>query len=96
MSGPEEVEVLVRILADGVRAKMLRPKYLARGSWLKDSYLTLRNRVAYGLRETEAELNGYTVEEFGVEWARRVFAETCDVAAFGAMLADKASGRRVA
>lgn len=96
MSGPEEVEVLVDIISDGVRSKMLRPKCLARPSWLHDSYLALALRVSDELRETETELNSVTTDQFDATWARRVFAETCDVVAFGAMLADKANGRRVA
>ncbi|MCI4320531.1 MAG: hypothetical protein L3K23_10470 [Thermoplasmata archaeon] len=99
MSGPGEVDVLVDLIADGVREKMLRPKCLARSSWLDDTYLDLGRRVLDELRETEAEL-GELVEvgdwSFGLRapWAVRVFRETCDVVAFGAMLKDKSTGRR--
>lgn len=107
MSGPEEVEVLVRLISDGVREKMLRPKCLARSHWLHDAYDALGMRVSDEMEETRVELltlydehadaaDPIAVEARAARWAVRVFRETCDVAAFGAMLADKASGRRVA
>ena len=54
MSGPEEVERVIGIVSEGVRRKMMRPKCLARESWIGDSTLSLLNRVHDERRELAA------------------------------------------
>lgn len=100
MSGPEEVDRLGEIALGGLRRKMLRPKCLARSLWVDDPSMVLAQRVRDELEEAERALNAVPREFYSDEMdeARdhgldaeplvKVFEETCDVAAFGAMLVD--------
>lgn len=51
MRGHEEIERLLAIIADGVRAQMGRPKCLARPSWVDDPTETLLRRHSEELVE---------------------------------------------
>lgn len=51
MSGHEEIERLLAIIADGVRTQMGRPKCLARPSWVDDPTEALLRRHSEELME---------------------------------------------
>ena len=97
MSPKREVDLLVEIISDGVRAKMMRPKCLARSSWIEDDTPTLLDRLEGEVTELRAERAVLlrTLSEEGGKVSRRealgcvaVFFEACDVAAFAGMLVD--------
>lgn len=95
MSGPQEVDIVVSLVSEGLRTKMLRPKCLARPSWLLDSDSSLLARLADERGELAKSVRDYRrfVSPTGAtsidrSLRRDIFLETCDVAAFGAMLVD--------
>lgn len=96
MSGPKEVERLIKIVAAGVREKMMRPKCLERPSWRTDSDRALLRRlheeddefhrayIAFRNSLIAFDARDPLTAEQRLEMVRTVW----DMAAFAAMLID--------
>ena len=96
MSGPDEVERLMTLGVEGMRAKMMRPRCLAKSSWVLDSNYALLRRVHEEMDELkEACVHArHATEAFGptsditLRCLADVDAEGSDVKNFTTMLID--------